>query len=248
MSDDDGYYGTQKPTAGTDEYNAQLFVIRQFLNTRNYVALVKVINVTAPGGLALAGTVDVQPLVNQLDGQGNAIPHGVVNDLLYFRLQGGANAIILDPQVGDIGLCMFCDRDSSAVQSTKAAANPGSMRRNDMADGIYFGGMLNGLPNQFVMFTADGITIKSPALVKLEAPQIILQAETVEINATDETTVNSPTFTVNGDSQFNGKIDATSTITAPNVVGTTNVTFGGKSGVAHTHSGGTISGNTGAPN
>ena len=60
-------------------------------------------------------------------------------------------------------------------------------------------------------------------------------------------------ITVNGNSTFNGNLHVTgaitgdSTITAPNVVGTTNVTFGSKSGVSHTHSGGTISGNTGAP-
>ena len=38
------------------------------------------------------------------------------------------------------------------------------------------------------------------------------------------------------------------TVTAANVVGTTNVTFGGVSGLAHTHAGGTLpGGNTGSP-
>lgn len=46
-----------------------------------------------------------------------------------------------------------------------------------------------------------------------------------------------------------GAISGSSSITAPNVIGTTNVTFGGKSGIAHTHSGvQTGAGNTGAPN
>ena len=46
-----------------------------------------------------------------------------------------------------------------------------------------------------------------------------------------------------------GPVTATGTVTAPNVVGTTNVTFGGKSGIAHTHSGvQTGGGSTGAPN
>lgn len=242
MSDDNGYYGLQKPTSATDEFNAQMFVIRQFLNSRNYVALVKVIRITAPGGLELAGTVDVQPLVNQLDGQGNAIPHGVVNDLPYFRMQGGTNAIIMDPVAGDIGYCVFCDRDSSAVQSSKGAANPGSGRRSDMADGIYIGGLLNAIPSQYIMFTDDGIKVVSPTKITFVSPEI-------EFDASDSVTMTTPTLTQNGDSQFNGNIHATGTITAPNVVGTTNVTFGGKSGIAHTHSGvQTGSGNTGAPN
>lgn len=231
MSDDNGYFGFQKPTSATDEFNAQMFVIRQFLNARNYVALVKVIRVTIPGGLALAGTVDVQPLVNQLDGQGNAIPHGVVNDLPYFRMQGGANAIIIDPAVGDIGYCVFCDRDISAVKASKGAANPGSGRRSDMSDGVYIGGLLNAVPTQYVMFTEGGIAITSPTKIDLSAPE-------VELNGGDSVTITTPIFTVNGDSQFNGTIDATGTITAPNVVGTTNVTFGGKSGIGHQHSNG----------
>lgn len=249
MSDNDGYHGTQQPTSATDEYNAQVFVIRQILNALNFTALVEVVNVDAPGGLAIAGTVDVKPLVNQLDGQGNAIPHGVVNGIPYFRMQGGTDAIIIDPKVGDIGVCVFCDRDSSAVQASRGAANPGSKRRNDMADGVYLGGLLNGVPNQFVMFTEDGITIKSPTKILMEAPEIELLAPVVEINASTSTTITTPTFTVNGTSQFNGSITATGTVTAPLVVGTTNVTFGGKSGIAHTH-GGVDTGpdSTGAPN
>ena len=44
-----------------------------------------------------------QPLVNMLDGAGDATEHGTIFGLHYTRLQGGANAIILDPQVDDIG-------------------------------------------------------------------------------------------------------------------------------------------------
>jgi hypothetical protein len=230
MPDNDGYHGIQQPNNSTDEYNAQVFVIRQILNGRNFCALVKVMSVTIPGALALAGTVDVQPLVNQLDGQGNAVPHGVVNDLPYLRMQGGANAIILDPEVGDIGVCVFADRDISSVQASRDAANPGSARRSDMADGIYLGGLLNAVPSQYVMFTDAGIEINSPTEVRLVAP-------VVTISASESTTITTPIFTVNGDTQFNGDATASGTITAPLVVGTDNVTFGGKSGIAHKHGG-----------
>lgn len=54
---------------------------------------------------------------------------------------------------------------------------------------------------------------------------------------------------VTGNESVSGNVTAGGTVTAPNVVGTTNVTFGGKSGIAHTHSGvQTGPGNTGAPN
>lgn len=237
MSDNDGYHGAQQVNSATDEYNATSFVVRQVLNGRNFAALVKVISVTTAGGLALAGTVDVQPLVNQLDGQGKAVPHGVVNGIPYVRVQGGANAVIIDPKVGDIGVCVFCDRDSSAVQATRDRANPGSMRRSDMSDGVYVGGLLNAIPAQYVLFDVTGIKMVSPTGIKLQAPKIELVAPLVTINASGSTTITTPTFTVNGDSKFNGNAEATGTMKAPTVNGTTDVIFAGKSSKTHTHGG-----------
>jgi hypothetical protein len=113
--------------------------------------------------------VDVLPLVNQIDGGNGAMPHGVVHNIPYFRLQGGANAIILDPQVGDIGICVFADRDISAVKTAKGVANPGSKRRFDMADGLYIGGVLNGAPTQYLQFSGSGINVVSPNTVAINA-------------------------------------------------------------------------------
>jgi hypothetical protein len=107
--------------------------------------------------------------VNQVDGAGNATPHDVLHHLPYFRLQGGSDAVILDPKVGDIGLAGFASRDISSVKSTKAQANPGSARSFDMADGVYIGGMLNGVPEQYVQFTQGGINIVSPHAVTVNA-------------------------------------------------------------------------------
>lgn len=258
MQDDAGYYGTQRPEDASGEYNALAFVIRQILNGRNFCAWVRVVNVDAPGGLALAGTVDVQPLVNQLDGQGQPVPHGVVNDLPYVRAQGGANAVIIDPEVGDIGLCVFADRDSSAVQSTRDAANPGSFRRSDMADGVYLGGILNAIPTQYVMFNDDGISIVSPTKITLQAPEVDIVAPVIDMQASTSVTITTPIFKVEGDAHVTGvsnldgaviagaTINASGDVTAPVVHGTTNITFGGKDGLNHHHSGvQTGSGNTG---
>lgn len=226
MSDSDGYRGTQRPEDAGDQYNALAFVIRSILNGRNFAALVKVVHVDAPGGLALAGTVDVQPLVNQIDGQGNSIAHGVVNDLPYVRAQGGANAIILDPKAGDIGIAVFCDRDISSVQAARDVANPASMRRSDMADGVYFGGLLNAIPSQYVMFADAGITIVSPQKITMQAPEIDLIAPTISMQASSGVTITTPKVQVNGDLESSG------TITGDN-----DVVGGGKSLKSHKHSG-----------
>lgn len=230
MPDSNGYYGTQRPNDSADDYNATLFVIRQLLNTRNHVAWVKVINVTSPGGLALAGTVDVQPLVNQLDGDMQPVAHGVVNDLPYLRMQGGANAVVMDPQPGDIGLCVFADRDSSSVQATRDVANPGSLRQADMADGVYLGGILNAVPTQYVMFNGDGVKVVSPTKIEMDAPEIDLVAPVIKLQASDSVTITTPTFTVNGDTQFNGDAHSSGTVTGDN-----DVVGGGKSLKGHKH-------------
>lgn len=195
LNDENGYWGDREAAAGTDEYNALLFTVRQILANCNSVALVKVIAAESNGEFAQAGTVDVQPMVNQLDGQGNSVPHGVVNGLIYLRLQGGANAIIMDPQPDDIGIAVFADRDISSVKATRGIANPGSARRYDMADGVYLGGVLNGDPTQYVRFSPEGIDLVSPSLVKIDAPDVQIQCETLEINASDSISATSPNMT-----------------------------------------------------
>lgn len=153
-------YGQQTPADGNSDYNAVTFLIRQMMAQLATMMPVKVVAVQAGGGaLAAAGTVSAQPLVTMLDGNGNAMNHGVLASLAYFRLQGGANAVIIDPVVGDLGFAVFAMRDISSVVANKGMANPGSLRQHDMADGIYVGGILNGTPTQYVRFTATGITL-----------------------------------------------------------------------------------------
>lgn len=186
-----GYRGAADSTSGGSPYNENLFLIHQVLAAVSTAKLVRVEAVTNAGDLSPVGFVDVLPLVNQLDGEDQAVPHGVVHNLPYFRLQGGPNAVILDPQVGDIGLANFADRDISAVKSAKDVANPGSKRRFDMADGLYHGGYLNGTPQQYVRFSAAGIEMVSPTKVTLRAPL-------VEVDASTSLTVNSPQSNFSG--------------------------------------------------
>jgi hypothetical protein len=180
-----GYRGAADATSGGSPFNENLFLIHSVLAFVSTAKLVRIKAVTNAGDLSPVGFVDVLPLVNQTDGEDNAVPHGVVHNIPYFRLQGGDNAVILDPGIGDIGLCIFADRDISAVKNAKDVANPGSKRRFDMADGLYLGGYLNGVPQQYVRFSASGIEMVSPTKVTLRAPL-------VEIDASTSFTVNSP--------------------------------------------------------
>lgn len=187
MSDtqDNAYLGAASQATGGDDTSTQAFLIWQILRAISGAKLVKVKAVTNVGDVSPVGFVDVQPLVNQLDGWNNATPHGTVYHLPYFRLQGGTNAVIIDPQVGDIGVAVVEDRDISSVKANAAQANPGSKRIFDIADGLYLGGFLNGTPTQYVRFSAEGVAVVSPTKVTLQAPL-------VEVDASTSFTVNSP--------------------------------------------------------
>lgn len=153
-------FGQQNSSTSLDSAIAQRFFISQMLNDIQTLALVKIegVHLNADG---LVEFVDVKPLVNQMTGDRKAVEHGVIHKIPYFRLQGGLNGIIMDPEKGDIGVCGFCSRDISAVVATKKTANPGSFRKFDWSDGIYFGGTLNKAPSQYIQFTKDGINIVS---------------------------------------------------------------------------------------
>lgn len=237
---DDGIKGAQTPNSISSDYNAQMFVIMQALTRVRTSQLVRVEAVTNSGGLEAVGFVDVVPMVHQLDGDNQPVPHGVIYGIPYIRVQGGTNAVIIDPQKGDIGLCVFADRDISTVKATKDAAPPGSARVFSMADGLYVGGVLNGVPTQYVRFTEDGVEVVSPSKIRLVAP-------TVEIAASTGVQIDTPNVAVSTKLTV-PILEASTRVTAPLVEGTEDVKFdGGKSAKTHRHSGGTISGNTGMP-
>ena len=52
-------------------------------------------------------------------------------------LQGGANGIVIDPQVGDIGYCGFCSRDISLVKRIRDMAAMNVYRVSDISDAVF---------------------------------------------------------------------------------------------------------------
>lgn len=153
------------------EYNMLDFVIARATEKMQTVSIVQVKAVDT-GAL----TVDVQVLVNLVTGANQSIPHGVISARPYYRAQGGTSGIILDPVVGDIGVMVFTSRDSSAVIATKGLANPGSQRRFSWSDGIYFGGILNAAPTQYLKFASGGVTLLSPTAATIDAPMTTVTA------------------------------------------------------------------------
>lgn len=176
------------------------FIVGSLINRIQTVTLVQVKAVNATG-VAPVGTVDVQPMVAQLDGEGKAHAHGVIHNIPYFRLQGGSNAIVIDPQVGDIGMCGFCSRDISSVKANKAPSTPQSLRKFDYADGLYFGGFLNGVPEQYIFFKDSGIDVVATGEVYIKGSSIKLDAPVETTNSLKVET----TITAGGDITDNAK-------------------------------------------
>ena len=161
-------YGAEQAQGGAGEIGA---IVSGIVSRIQTVTLVRVVK-TKAGGLAPVGLVDVQPLVAQVSGGGEITPHGIIYNIPYFRLQGGGNAVIIDPEPGDIGMCGFCSRDISAVKQNKTPSAPQSLRRFDFSDGLYF-----GAPNQYIMFSKGGIKLFSPGDIEMEAANISLKAQ-----------------------------------------------------------------------
>jgi hypothetical protein len=182
----DGYTGSQQlNTKDGGGYNELSFLMKMALGKLNTSTLVQVEAVHS-NGTGAAGTVDVTPLVNQITGDGTAIPHTTIHGLPFLRVQGGANALICDPQVGDVGLCVFADHDISGVKKARGKANPGSKRRFDWADGLYIGGWSKTTALRYLLLSDDGAHLGGPFLdlltsgskLKIEGTQVLIKQQT----------------------------------------------------------------------
>jgi Phage protein Gp138 N-terminal domain len=126
---------------------------------------VKVIAVHISNDAGPVGSVDVQPLINQVFGVGGVgketpIEHTIIYDVPYLRLQGGVNAVICDPQIGDLGLVVFADQDISATQKSFDVSTPPTKRKHDYADAIFVSVWNPQIsPENYVLLNDDKIKV-----------------------------------------------------------------------------------------
>lgn len=158
--------GNKKPNTGGSEYNALQFMIQ---NAMQGISTAIPVQVQAVNGLF----VDVLPLVSSVDGYGQAVEPTTLFHLPVFRYHAGVGAVILDPVVGDKGLAVFAQADSSNVQTrTDAPQQPGSFRRHSMSDGFYIGGFHNAAPTVYIEIKQNGeVVIVAPNKLTVTSPQ-----------------------------------------------------------------------------
>ena len=184
-----------------DPDRAQEWIITKLLRRIHTSTPVRVLKVTPVSGTV--GFVDVQPLVLDQATNGNVIPQTPIYHIPYLRLQGGASAIVLDPAVDDLGLCLFAERDTTNAIKTRAEGAAPTDRTHSSADGWYVGGFLNGDPTQYVKFLADGgIDIYAQGDLNLQAEGDI------NLHAAGDVHITATNFIVDAVAQFNQDVTA----------------------------------------
>ena len=241
--------GQQDFTTGSSEFNAAAFQIEQAMRRINTAEPVRVVSVQ-PGAVGPVGMVSVQPLVNLVTGMGDGMTQSELFSLPYLRVQGGENAVIVDPKPGDMGLAVYAMRDTEGVKANRDGkpANPGSARMYSKGDGFYLGGFLNGTPKRYLMIDDEGLTLDDGAGGRLElkggkltivAPAGIESTSPTEVHNTPALVMggDGATATMNANMQINGSVTSTGDQVA-----------GGISQTGHTHTGVQLgSGSTGTP-
>lgn len=205
-----------------DDFNAIKAIINHVVDGRSKISLGKVIAVYKD-----KKQVDIQPLSSHSYKDGQEIPQVPVYGISYFRLQAGKNAIIIDPQVGDIGVYACADRDISRIVATKKASIPATNRKDSPSDAIYFGSVLGDVPNQFIEIKDDGIHITTPNDITATCKDMV-------VNASGDVNIKAVNVKIDASSNVDvtaSKINLNSTVYANDVI-ISSISVG-----SHTHGG-----------
>lgn len=166
-----------------------------------------------------------------------------------FQSFGGADFVVTMPNLeGSECLIVFSSRCIDGWWLNGGIQPQIDQRMHDLSDGMAIIGfnsqkrlITNYSTTEVEVRTFDGTT-----KIGLKAGTVTITAANTHITGTLQV---DGAVTANSTLSTQGAITSAVSVTAPNVVGSTNVTFGGKSGIAHTHSGVTTgTSNTGAPN
>jgi hypothetical protein len=191
-------------------------LIRALIKDVRTAIPVKVVAMHAGAGTPPAiGTVDVQPLVQTVDGSGKLWSMAKVYGASFCRIESGASAVVVDPAVGDVGLAVVCDRDISSVIASAGLTGPGSARTHDISDLVYVLSLRSSATiTQYLLMNANGITMLSPNTITIQGEQINL---------------------VGPVNQTNGDVTMATKVTVPTVAATTDVTVPNGSVNSHVH-------------
>ncbi len=221
------YKGNRIHSSSNTQYNALDFLIKNtmhsMLNTALPVKVVEVIEEMALDGGSKTLYLSLLPLILQYDAYGKVLENQIIYKVPCFSLQSGKAAILMKPEVNDIGIAIFAQQDIS--QLSNIPKKPASYRSFSFADAIYIGsiqGMGTTEPEIFIKFLQEGeieieakesVRIKS-AKVEIVADDILLEGNVrVEGDMILEGSLEvSDTAEIKSDAKILGKLEVESTI------------------------------------
>ena len=146
-------------------------IIFNYLSKINTGEIVEITAVDSSGN-GPVGFVSVKPLLYRIGADNNNIKLGEIHNVPYYRVQGGANAVICDPEVGDIGYCGFASRDTSLLKRTRAPAGPNVNRISDISDAFLISTWSKKTAVQYIWFKGNEVHIKATSKIVLDAPEV----------------------------------------------------------------------------
>lgn len=182
-----------KPESSKTDTGAIDYIFEKLLADKTFIELVTVV-----ASYPDTQTIDVKPLVCRTDPASNPVANSVVHGVACLRWQCGGSAIIMDPVIGDIGLMLATDRDSSAVRLSREESQPITKETHSRSDGIYLGGLLNMHPSQFIELKDGMINISTPDTVNISCKD-------AKVTASEGLTIDTPLAKFTGDIVDNAK-------------------------------------------
>lgn len=146
-------------------------IIYTYLAKINTGEIVEITAVDSSGD-GPVGFVSVKPLLYRIGSDNNNIELGEIHNVPYYRVQGGANAVICDPEIGDIGYCGFASRDTSLLKRARAPVGPNVNRFSDLSDAFLISTWSKKTAVQYIWFKGDEIYVKATSKIILDAPEV----------------------------------------------------------------------------
>lgn len=185
-------------------------------------------------GVNIVGFVDIQLMIEQTNGQKKGNETAIVCNVPYVRIQGGTNAVIIDPEINDLGVAIFASRDITNFKEARRQTPPATWRKFSISDAIYIGGIRNQKPVQYIHFRNDGIEIYSPKRVHITTPTVLIDSDNTTINTSAKTTINAnggceinAETTNNGNVKINGNTKISGNLLVGGIIGQTGEGGGG---------------------
>ena len=185
-------------------------------------------------GVNIVGFVDIQLMIEQTNGQKKGNETAIICNVPYVRIEGGTNAVIIDPEINDLGVAIFASRDITNFKEARRQTPPATWRKFSISDAIYIGGIRNQKPVQYIHFRNDGIEIYSPKRVHITTPTVLIDSDNTTINTSAKTTINAnggceinAETTNNGNVKINGNTKITGDLLVGGIIGQTGEGGGG---------------------